>query len=170
MSSNGEHSGRCCPVNEIDETPNAAAKESGYWALANYDRFKGGRKADVEVHGGASLEEALVPIITLQLEKGAIIIQLESDVVTLTFGKTPEIILISSEPLVDPAVVVEGKRYPAETLEENRYRVVLRGLTALGEHTAQAFDGEPLLDSFVFTLKRGVGESQTAQNDDFFDF
>ena len=29
------------------------------------DRFKGGRKANVEVHGGASLEEVAVPIIEI---------------------------------------------------------------------------------------------------------
>ncbi len=50
--SNAEHSGRCCPVNEIDGKPSCAIEENGYWVLANYDRFKGGRKANVEVHGG----------------------------------------------------------------------------------------------------------------------
>lgn len=64
MDEKGEHSGRCCP---IDDNPNIkyAAYEDGYAVLANYERFKGGRKANVEVHGGATLEEVIVPIITL---------------------------------------------------------------------------------------------------------
>lgn len=59
MATSGEHSGRCCPVNELNSKPNAAIEENGFWVLANYDRFKGGRKANVEVHGGASLEEVI---------------------------------------------------------------------------------------------------------------
>lgn len=65
MATSGEHSGRCCPVNELNSKPNAAIEENGFWVLANYDRFKGGRKANVEVHGGASLEEVAVPIIEI---------------------------------------------------------------------------------------------------------
>ena len=63
MNSAGEHSGRCCPVNEMDEKPNCAAEENGYWVMADYDRFAGGRLASAEVHGGATLEEILVPVI-----------------------------------------------------------------------------------------------------------
>lgn len=33
--------------------------------LANYDRFRGSRRANVEVHGGASMEEVAVPIIEI---------------------------------------------------------------------------------------------------------
>lgn len=38
-------------------------EDNGYWVLANYDMFKGGRPGTVEVHGGATLEEVCVPII-----------------------------------------------------------------------------------------------------------
>ena len=65
MSSKGVHSGRCCPINEIEGKPSCATEENGYWALANYDRFKGGRAANIEVHGGATLEEVVVPIIEI---------------------------------------------------------------------------------------------------------
>ena len=42
MATDGKHSGRCCPVNEIDEKPDTATEEHEFWVLANYDRFKGG--------------------------------------------------------------------------------------------------------------------------------
>lgn len=67
MKSAGEHSGRCCPVNNLDTKPNCAAEENGYWVLANYERFAGGRMASMEVHGGATLEETLIPVIEFSL-------------------------------------------------------------------------------------------------------
>lgn len=68
LNSVGEHSGRCCPINELDEKPDCATEENGYWVLANYDRFAGGRLASLEVHGGATLEEILVPVIEFMLQ------------------------------------------------------------------------------------------------------
>ncbi|MBQ9497355.1 MAG: hypothetical protein IJR52_07260, partial [Selenomonadaceae bacterium] len=67
----GEHGGRCCKVNALDEKPNCATEENGYWVLANYDRFSGGRIGSVEVHGGATLEEVLVPVIEFSVENFA---------------------------------------------------------------------------------------------------
>lgn len=67
MRSAGEHSGRCCPINDLDARPDCASEENGYWVLANYDRFSGGRLSSVEVHGGATLEEILVPVIEFSL-------------------------------------------------------------------------------------------------------
>ncbi len=68
MNSDGEHGGRCCPINALDEKPPCATEENGWWVLANYDRFAGGRLASVEVHGGATLEEILVPVIEFTLQ------------------------------------------------------------------------------------------------------
>lgn len=67
MSSGGEHSGRCCPANEIDERPDFATEENGYFVSANYSAFSGGRLSSVEVHGGATLEEVLIPVIEFSL-------------------------------------------------------------------------------------------------------
>lgn len=69
MHSDGEHGGRCCPINPVDEKPNCATEENGYWVSANYDRFTGGRLSSVEVHGGATLEEVLVPVIEFSLNE-----------------------------------------------------------------------------------------------------
>lgn len=65
MNEKGVHSGRCCPKSESDEKPLCAIDGEDYWVLANYDRFKGSRPANVEVHGGATLEEVIVPIIEI---------------------------------------------------------------------------------------------------------
>lgn len=71
MTSAGEHGGRCCPINALDEKPDCATEENGWWILAGYDRFAGGRIDSVEVHGGASPEEVLVPVIEFSLRGSA---------------------------------------------------------------------------------------------------
>jgi hypothetical protein len=61
----GEHSGRCCEYFEGCDSPFVVNERSnGYNVIADYGSFKGGRASNVEVHGGASLEEVVVPIIT----------------------------------------------------------------------------------------------------------
>ncbi len=65
MNKKGIHSGRCCPKSEADEKPSCAIDGEDFWVLANYDRFKGSRPANIEVHGGATLEEVVVPIIEI---------------------------------------------------------------------------------------------------------
>lgn len=67
MKSVGEHGGRCCQTGEENiKPPLCATEENGYWVLSNYDRFAGGRMNSVEVHGGATLEEVLVPVIEFE--------------------------------------------------------------------------------------------------------
>lgn len=68
MTSAGEHGGRCCLKNEIDEKPACAVEENGWWVMTNYDRFSGGRLSSVETHGGATLEEILIPVIEFSLQ------------------------------------------------------------------------------------------------------
>ena len=67
MHSVGEHGGRCCLVDKRDERPICAAESNGYYSLSNYDRFQGGRLDGVELHGGATLEEVLIPVIEIFL-------------------------------------------------------------------------------------------------------
>ena len=73
LNSVGEHSGRCCLKNEIDEKPDFATEENGYWVSANYSRFQGGRLSSCEVHGGATLEEILVPVAEFTLQKKVVL-------------------------------------------------------------------------------------------------
>ena len=86
MATCGEHSGRCCRISEIDSKPDFAIEESGFWVLANYDRFKGSRRANVEVHGGASLEEVTVPIIEITQKQSNIEAFITDDSKTILLG------------------------------------------------------------------------------------
>ena len=62
----GEHSGRCCAECATDGLDTVTV-ENGWLVLADYGRFKGGRAAAVEVHGGATNEEVIVPVIEITL-------------------------------------------------------------------------------------------------------
>ncbi len=79
VAEKGLHSGRCCPISDIDEKPESATESNDFWCLANYDRFKGGRKALVEVHGGATLEEVTIPIIEVSKRDKAIACEVRND-------------------------------------------------------------------------------------------
>ena len=133
MESNGQHSGRCCPKSEIDERPDSATDAEDFWALANYDRFKGSRKANVEVHGGATLEEISVPIIEISNLSAAVEVKimpidstaLFADIpeITVSFRKKAAIKIFATEKLTDVSVVIEGHVYEAYPIDDNSYVV-----------------------------------------------
>ena len=133
MESSGQHSGRCCPKSEIDERPDSATDAEDFWALANYDRFKGSRKANVEVHGGATLEEIAVPIIEISNLGAAVEVKimpidstaLFADIpeITVSFRKKAAIKIFATEKLTDVSVVIDGHVYEANPIDDNFYVV-----------------------------------------------
>ena len=133
MESNGQHSGRCCPKSDVDVKPDNATDADDFWALANYDRFKGSRKANVEVHGGATLEEVVVPIIELTYFAEAVEIRIMPVDATVTFSGTPEILvsfrkkaaikIFSTQKLMDVSIQIDGHVYDAKAVDNNFYIV-----------------------------------------------
>ena len=63
----GERGGRYCLAPDSGSKPNFAAEENHCWVMANYDRFEGGKIVGAEVHGGATLEEVLIPVVEIEL-------------------------------------------------------------------------------------------------------
>lgn len=133
MESHGKHSGRCCPKSEVDVRPNSAADADDFWALANYDRFKGSRKANVEVHGGATLEEVTVPIIEITYLNAAIEVKIMPIDAPVTFTGVPEIAvsfrkkaaikIFATQRLMDVSIEIDGHVYEAKPLDDNFYVV-----------------------------------------------
>ena len=133
MAEKGEHSGRCCPKSEIDKQPEYAVDADDFWALANYDRFRGSRKANVEVHGGASLEEVTIPIIEitnisedievklLPIDKPATFVG--TPVITVSYRKKAAIKICINQKMQDVSIDVDGHTYDAEPIDENYYQV-----------------------------------------------
>lgn len=109
LEEKGKHSGRCC---RCEQNPNLdqAAYENGWAVLANYERFKGGNKAQVEVHGGASLEEVVVPIVTLTLRPEKVEYHLVDQKVKYSQGKVT-LALCCNMPMNAPRIQIEGVFY-----------------------------------------------------------
>lgn len=109
LEEKGKHSGRCC---RCEQSPNLdqAAYENGWAVLANYERFKGGNKAQVEVHGGASLEEVVVPIVTLTLRPEKVEYHLVDQKVKYSQGKVT-LALCCNIPMNAPRIQIEGVFY-----------------------------------------------------------
>lgn len=133
MGSKGIHSGRCCPKNELDIRPDSAADADDFWALANYDRFKGSRKANVEVHGGATLEEVVVPIIEISYLDASVEVKIMSIDAPATFTGIPEIKvsyrkkasikIFATQRLMDVSIEIDGHMYDSRVLDDNFYIV-----------------------------------------------
>lgn len=162
----GEHSGRCCK-----EFPDAdlqyAINENGYLVLADYGRFKKSRAANVEVHGGASLEEVLVPVITLTLKKQSdlIIRVLDADKIQSDrhAGTTIKLYISDVEHRYNVSLVIGDKTYRAECQDATHYSVLLDDYRRAKKNvSAEVYDGEDLIGNISFEIK---GRTATVKND-----
>ena len=163
METKGEHSGRCCPKNEINTKPDFAIEESDYWVLANYDRFKGSRKANVEVHGGASLEEVAVPIIeiTRKAEQVEAFILDEYKIITLAAKEIPILRIYAGILSNSITIKVNDQYYDAKaTSDKYIYECELTDCAKKGLYYADILNGSDVLsvnNPFEVT-KKGMTE------------
>lgn len=157
VDSKGTNSGRCCAACDLQGLE-SATEENGYLVLANYGRFSGGRKASVEVHGGASWEEVMVPVIELMLLNKTVKVSLISKTITANFRTKAEITLFSVDDLDKVSVSVRGTNYSAEKLDANRHKVVLADVKRAGSYDAEVFEGSNLIGCVTFVVKTGTGQ------------
>lgn len=171
METDGIHSGRCCPVSEVDEKPETATVNGGFWVLANYDRFKGGRKACIEVHGGASLEEVLVPVIEISLSNDTIKLKNTTDIAyyNLVTKEDPSIVIFSPKHIGNLKVRFNGRTYSAVQEDNGHYTVVFKGVCRAVEQCAvDVLDGDNLIGEVTFSIQSKGAKIKSAQEDDFF--
>ncbi len=148
MATQGEHSGRCCKISEIDSKPDYAIEENGYWVLVNYDRFQGSRKANVEVHGGASLEEVTVPIIEITQKQSnieAFIID-TSKVINLGAKEHAIIKIFVAIKSNNISIKMDDCFYDAEATDEPFvYAIDLPGYSKKGTYSFDIYNGSSVL-------------------------
>ena len=147
LEEKGKHSGRCCPIKDDPNIPYVSFWD-GYAVLANYERFKGGRKANVEVHGGASLEEVIVPVIVLTKKPTDIEICFVNPIITLK-GKEPATITVYSNiPLHEPKLIVNEKTYIGEFCEDSKHvKFTMPEMRRTKDWTADFYDRDKKLAS-----------------------
>lgn len=153
MASKGEHSGRCCLKTEVDAQPEYAADAGEFWALANYDRFKGGRKANVEVHGGAALEEVTVPVIELTCLPQAVelhLLPLDAACrflegvpeITVSYRKKAAIKIFATAKLQNVSIEIAGKCNDAVFAGDGFYTVEMPDIKRAGIYSVDVYTCE----------------------------
>ena len=158
----GLHSGRCCPVSDLDEKPDFAVEDNGFWSIANYDRFQGGRKANVEVHGGATLEEVIVPIIEIKKagEKPKCEICEGFKVIKVSFKLKARIQLFIAKLIDNVKVLCNGKYYDAKKTETKYVYDVEMPDVKKGHHTIDVFDGNTKIAEGLEFEAKSAGASE----------
>lgn len=161
----GEHSGRCCKAFENYDLP-FATEENGYVILADYGRFKGSRKANVEVHGGASLEEVCVPVIELSLRDNELLIEVLDEIIATDYRNGAVVhFFVNKCSLKKLVVEINGREYMAEKKDDNHYDVELEDVKKAGTYTANLYTDDRFFSSLELRI---TGKSGTI-NDDFDD-
>lgn len=168
LDTTGQHSGRCCPLSETDERPDSATSENGFWVLANYDRFGGGRKASVEVHGGATLEEVIVPVMELTLLDPSITMENLTPTVWSSYNENPVLELFCAANVDKMRLRVGNVTYEAEKVSDVKYRFVLNKHKISGPYTAEVLDSDSIIGKVGFDIQKRSGEKNSKVEDDFF--
>ena len=156
----GEHSGRCCKSFE-GCTLEHYIEEDGYIVLSDYGRFKGSRAANVEVHGGATLEEVVVPIITLTLKKqtGITIKVMKPDsiVVDRHAGVVLGVYISDVDNENNVSIILNGKRYSGKASDRTHFSFALDDIRRAKRYSADVYDGSDLIGKIDFTVKGKTG-------------
>lgn len=164
----GKHSGRCCKFFSGCDLPFAINEEDrGYIVLADYGRFKGSRKANVEVHGGASLEEVIVPIITFSLNDSSFVVTVvDGEKIKADYKKGISVTLYVNKTIRDALTIgYENKRYQSERIDDNHFKVDILDIKRAGTYSADVYLGNNLAGHIEI---EAAGKSAT-MNDDFDD-
>ena len=146
VDSKGTHGGRCCAYVKTLPHIDAATIEDDYYILADYNRFKGGRKASVETHGGATLEEIVVPVIELKLRDSNIEVKFLTETITVSFRKKARIQLFSKTSLTDVSMMVNQKIYQG-TQENNIWTFEMPDIKKQGQYFADIYSNNNLIAS-----------------------
>lgn len=160
----GEHSGRCCKYFEDYDLTNSVS-ENGYIILTDYGRFKGSREANVEVHGGCTLEETIVPIITLSLKNQAdvqiIIMKPDELIVDRKSGVQVSVYISDVESPKSVRMEIKGTSYEGKQTDGTHYTFALADIKRSGEYEASIFDGSNLIGLKKIRIKGTVGSAKS---------
>ena len=150
MCENGEHSGRCCRKTRGDEPPSCAIDSEDYWTIANYDSFKGGRMARFEVHGGATLEEVVVPIIEITKAPAEYEFKMLTEKIKFSKRKKNAQIVIFSKSKIDGISVrisTIDKLYFAKSSNGQQFTVSIPELKKSAQYSVDIYLQDNLLKS-----------------------
>lgn len=145
--------GRYCAGDNLPSSDSIVVEPGGVYAvIADYSRFEGARTASVETHGGATLEEVLIPIIELTLMDSNVHVTLEKSIIEINYKTIPTLILIITPDYESVSATVKGVNYTADKIEKCKFKVEMPGLTK-GKYSIDVFENQNKLASMGFTVK-----------------
>lgn len=162
-SAKGFHGGRICDyVEGVPEVPYSIRVEDKL-VLANYDRFRGSRAPSVETHGGATLEEVVIPIIEITLQENNIEITLMENEITVSFRKKAVIHIFSKTELTAMEVHVNGFVYKG-IKNDNIFTFEMPEIRKVGNYSFDVYSENNLIKS---GLSFSVKKESASENDLF---
>ena len=117
----------------------------------------------MEVHGGATLEEVIVPVIELSLADNSIHIALSDENVISDYNAGAEFCLFVNKTVSsDLSVCVEGERFRANKVDENHYMVYASVMKRAKTYGVDIYVGENLITKIDITTR---GKSASVNTD-----
>lgn len=166
----GEHSGRCCKYFDGCDIQNSMV-EHGYIVLTDYGRFKGSRAANVEVHGGASLEETVVPIITLSLKNGDKIdirvMNPDNIIIDRKAGIKFNLYISNVSSVEQLKIIYNDVSYNGMIVDDTHYSFAIPQIKRAGVYAFDVFDDDNLIGQVSIRAKGSVGSSKSDFDDLF---
>lgn len=109
----GNHGGRVCEENELTKDLPHAIHEGKFCIMAGYDLFDGSRPAAVETHGGATIEEMVVPIIKITRNSfdWEFKVMNEHEKVYFSYKTEPILVIWSKNELTNMMIKIDGVPY-----------------------------------------------------------
>ncbi|MBU3187219.1 BREX-4 system phosphatase PglZ [Clostridium estertheticum] len=159
VESNGTKGGRCCKFVEGMKIPEFATIENDQLVLANYERFS--RHARVETHGGATLEEVIVPVILITNEFNKVTATLLESIIESSFRSKAELKIFVTKKYDTIHIRINNKDYVSTVFEDNSFVVPIHDITKSGKYLAEVYAGDNLIDDITFTIKK----SDTTERD-----
>ena len=120
----------------------------------------------MEVHGGASLEEVLVPLITLERADGQTVHVSLADENVFVDRKTGLCLaLFADAPINALGIVWQGKFYAGQMQDAQHFVVQIPDLTHAGKYSLAVYEGDTPLNVLVVEA-----QSKGMKMNDGFDF
>lgn len=166
----GEHSGRCCKYFDGYDIENSVA-ENGYVVLTDYGRFRGSREANVEVHGGCTLEEVVIPIISLTLKNQAevqiTVMSPDKLIIDRKNGTVVSLYISDVENKNAVRMEIKDKSYHSKQTDSTHFKFTLDDIKRSGEYEAKIYDGFNLIGCIKLHIKGAVGSAKSGFDDLF---
>lgn len=161
VDSKGTNGGRVCAyTKEVSAIPQVMIQD-GYCILANYNRFKGGRAASVETHGGATLEEVVVPVIELTNATINWEFIIKTPIVSVSFRKKAELNIYSKIAVDNMAIMLNGNFYDGVINSDKIFKFNIEEFKQPGKYVFDIYVDNNLVQSgLVFEIKKeGLGQN-----------